>query len=304
MKKSQNNKPIKGLSIITSNKTIFSSIIISIYIIIIILLYNYFNNDLESTYYISQIIGGIFIISGLVVSVLQYMASYVDNLILRDKEKKIRAAEMADKFQAEIIPLSNILSKAFSHSDLTTELLPKIENKKLEMFDKEEVLSIVTEQERKATFSKLYAGYLFDHFNENNVEKSENDKITKMKFSIFEKVKAEETIDTCIQDLANKLEYFSICFNSGIADEDTVYQSLHDVYFQCVHMLYIFIFYSNTSESNRLFSNVSSLYSRWHKRYEALMEQEDIEIANMKRSVKKQIVVEVKNDISTKKWSI
>ena len=123
------------------------------------------------------------------------------------------------------------------------DLLVKIENHKLEMFNKDE-----------------------------------KGKVTGVKFSKEEKDKAEDTIDMCIQNLANKLEYFGICLNSGIADEDTVYQSLHSVFFQCVHMMYVFIFFSNTSESDRFFANMSSLYVRWKERYDKLVEQENEEI--------------------------
>ena len=101
-------------------------------------------------------------------------------------------------------------------------------------------------------------------------------------------------IDDCILNLANKLEYFSICFNSGIADEDTVYQSLHSAFFDCVHMLYVFIFYANTSEHDRFFSNISSLYVRWRDWYDTLIEQENDEINKMKKRVNDKIVVKSK----------
>ena len=84
---------------------------------------------------------------------------------------------------------------------------------------------------------------------------------------------------------------FFICFNSDIADADTVYQSLHSVFFECVHILYVFIFYNNTSESDRLFSNITTLYLKWHKKYEELVAKEEQEVADMKKSVKDKIVV-------------
>lgn len=295
MRNTKGYTPAKGLSIITGNKKLISGIFIAAYLIAIISVYYLAGENLESTYYISQIIGGVFIVSGLVVSILQYTASYVDKLVLNEKEKKIRAAEMANKFQAEIIPLSITISSAYAKSGLNNTLLPKIKSRNLEMFDQEEVLSIVNAEERANAFSKLCAGYLVDHCEEENITRNEEGIIISMSFSSLDKTHAEEIMETSLIDLANKLEYFSICFNSGIADEDTVYQSLHKVYFQCVHMLYIFTFYDNVSERDRLFSNVSTLYINWHKRYEELTEKENRELTNMKKSVKEKIVVKTRN---------
>lgn len=61
-------------------------------------------------------------------------------------------------------------------------------------------------------------------------------------------------------------------------------------------MLYIFVFYDNVLECDRLFSNVSALYLNWYKRYEDLIEKENKEVANMKKSVKEKIVVKSKNE--------
>lgn len=294
MKRTEKYKPTKGLSIITRNKKVVASTFIAAYIFVIVIAYYIVHKDLESTYYISQIIGGIFIVSGLVVSVLQYTATYVDKLVLNEKEKKIRAAEMANEFQAEIIPLSITISAAYAKAGLNNKLLPKIAGGKLEMFDRDEVLCIVTEQERENAFSQLCAGYLLDHCEGKNIVKNEDGTRVKVKFDQFEMTHAGETMDATLINLANKLEYFSICFNSGIADEDTVYQSLQEAYFQCVHMLYIFVFYDNISECDRLFSNVSTLYLNWHKRYEELSEKENREVVNMKKNVKEKIVVKSK----------
>lgn len=283
MKRAEEYKPTKGLSIITSNKKVIASTFIASYIFVIIIVYNFVHKDLEATYYVSQIIGGIFIVSGLVVSVLQYTASYVDKLVVNEKEKKIRAAEMANKFQEEIIPLSITISAAYAKSGLNSKLLTKIRTRKLEMFDRDEVLRIVSDQERLNAFSQLCVGYLLDHHEGKSIVKNEDRTVVEMKFDRLEMEHARETMDTFLISLANKLEYFSICFNSGIADEDTVYQSLHEAYFQCVHMLYIFVFYNNVLECDRLFSNVSALYINWHKRYEDLTEKENKEVANMKK---------------------
>lgn len=279
-----------SLNPVNKNKKSICAAIVVIYFLIILTICIITKWDIENIYYISQIINGIFIVAGLVVSVLQYISSGVESAIMRDKEKKIKAAEMANKFQKEIIPLSSMLASAYKKSGLEKRLLHRIEKEKLEMFNREEVGRFVKEEDISRAYIELYIGYLL---NKGKKIKAIDGKITDI-FEYDDRVEAEKTIDNCIQELANKLEYFGICFNSEIADEDTVYQSLHKVFFNCVHMLYVFIFYSNVSESDRLFSNISSLYIRWHDRYEKLVEQEKEELSNLKKKVKNKIVVNAK----------
>lgn len=294
MEKQKDYQPSKGVRVLTQNKTVISIMAVALYIAVTALVYLLCKQNLENTSYAMQIMSGVLVVGGLVVSVLQYTAANVDNSILRNQERKIRAAEMANQFQAEIIPLCNVLVGAFGKSNLHKELLPKIEKVKLEMFNKDEVLTIVTEKEREECYHKLYRGYLLGNYKEENIVKEKDGKAIQLKFSEKEKAEAENAINDSVLKLANKLEYFSICFNSGIADEDTVYQSLHSTFFVSVHMLYIFIFYSNISESDRFFSNISSLYLRWRKRYDELVKKENEEILKMKKSVTNKIVVTAK----------
>ena len=295
MKKSKDYEPSKFLRIITQNKKLVSTVIIFLYIAFIILMYFMCKKDLQDTSFVSEIISGIFVVGGLVVSVLQYTASCVENTILRDQEKKIKAAEMANQFQAEMIPLLNTLTGAYKHSGLDKTVLNKLENSELIMFDKEEVDKIMldTQIDVSKALVLLCVGYLFDNgiVSKNDIDKDNGN----LHVSEENRVLAENEISTCINKLSNKLEYFGICFNSGIADEDTVYQSLHRVFFQCVHMLYIFIFGNNISESDRLFSNVSSLYIRWRSRYMELVEKENEELINRKKDVQQKIVVKAKS---------
>lgn len=293
MKKSNEYKPSKGLSLVTSNKKIAAGILVGLYLVIEGIAIFAYKANLEDAAYISQIISGIFVIGGLVVSVLQYTASNVDNMILRDKEKKIKAAEMANQFQAEIIPLSNVLATAYKKSGLDKTLLNVVEHTKLEMFDKAEVDQIIknTNTDAANAYMGLCVGYLIDS---RKINRENVDEKGKVSVCPEDRKEAENAIIDCVNGLSNKLEYFCICFNSGIADEDTVYQSLHNMFFQCVHMLYIFIFANNVSESDRLFSNVSSLYQRWHARYETLVEKEKEELINNKKNVQENIVVKAK----------
>ena len=139
-------------------------------------------------------------------------------------------------------------------------------------------MTVFKAEEVNSFFSELCKSYLiYNASGKNMVEKN------KYVFTVEEQNIAENKINECLCDLLNKLEYFCICFNSGIADEDTVYQSLHNAFFSCVHMLYIPCFYNNTSESDRLFSNVSSLYLKWKARNLKLTLKEKQDFSELKR---------------------
>lgn len=287
-------EPSKGLKIVTQNKKIISVGIILLFVFFIIFMFFKFNKDLENTYYVAEIASSVIVVSGLVVSVLQYTASNVENSILRDKEKKIKAAEMANQFQAEMIPLLNTLAGAYSNSGFGKIVLEKMKKTEFVMFDKEEVDKIMSEIKIDISqlLISLYIGYLIDS---GMVSKEEIfDEEGKLNISEENRKIAENKMTNCINDLSNKLEYFCICFNSGIADDDTVYQSLHNVFFQSVQMLYLFIFKDNTFEYDRLFSNITNLYIRWRERYKELVEKENEELINRKRDVQKKIVVKAK----------
>lgn len=294
MRKTNDYEPSKALKFIKDHKKIISIIVVVIYMLSIGVVFWKYNGDLEKVYFISQIISGGFVVGGLVVSVLQYTASCVDNAILRDQEKKIKAAEMANKFQAEMIPELNVLAGAYRCSKLDEKVLDKLKEKELKLFDKDEVDRILAEIKisQEQILSGLYAGcIIYDgKISIKNVKES-----GKVNISDEDKKMAEDKIWENINQLSNKLEYFGICFNSGIADEDTVYQSLHNVFFQCVYMLYPFIFANNTSESDRLFSNVSRLYIKWKERYENLVNEEKQELINRKMDVQQKIVVKAKS---------
>ena len=163
MRDRKEHKPSKILRAISENKKIVFCIVIGVYIGVEILLFCLFRADLENAYYISQLIGGLFVVGGLVVSILQYTASCYDATVLRDQEKKIKAAEMANQFQSDIIPLIKILVNAYANSSLKEELLPKIERMKLEMFNQDEILKVITEEDRTKCYYALYAGYLKEH---------------------------------------------------------------------------------------------------------------------------------------------
>lgn len=277
------------------NKRKITAVSIGLYVTMLIIAYFGEGKSEENLYYISQIMASIVVVSGLFVSVLQYIDTSLTNVDIRNREKKVKAAEMANNFQKDLLPLMNVLSGAYSDANLRDEVLEKIKHADPKMFNREEISKMFSEKELSTIFTKLQGAYLYRFYNPQKKEVDpKTGKITSIKFSQKDVDEAADKLLDTIMELANGVEYFSINFNSGIADDDTVYQSLHGVFFSCVYMVYLFVFRSNVKESDRLFSNMSSLYLRWKEKHDRLANAEEEAISHMKNRVKDRIVVSAK----------
>ena len=67
---------------------------------------------------------------------------------------------------------------------------------------------------------------------------------------------------------ANDLEYFSMFFNSNLAESEVVYESLHQTFLAYVRLLYPVISYANTRSdySKKYYTHIRDLYSLWSKK--------------------------------------
>ena len=79
--------------------------------------------------------------------------------------------------------------------------------------------------------------------------------------------------EASIRDLMNTLEWFAMYCRYGLADEEIIYQSLHQTYLSMVWLLYFYISSNNKSNADKYFTNVIWLFERWRNR---LNEQTDL----------------------------
>lgn len=75
-------------------------------------------------------------------------------------------------------------------------------------------------------------------------------------------------------DTLNKLEYFCMYFNAGVADEETIYQSLHQSFLEMVRVIYFRIASRNKSGKDKYFTNIIKLYNKWADRYFECLQKE------------------------------
>ncbi len=110
--------------------------------------------------------------------------------------------------------------------------------------------------------------------------------------NIFEyyEMKYRTELNITLYDTMNLLEYFCMNFKNGIADEETVYQSLHQTFLSCIKLLYIWIAEINISGKDKYYTNIIWLFNKWSDRYnekcriETELQNETI---HNKRSLKK-----------------
>lgn len=262
------------------------------------------NFGLEILYYVSQIISGVFVIMGVAVAVIQYTYNSNEKRIEDEKQKRIEGAKMADEFRKTVIPLINKLSKAYSNENLRKNIVDYLNEADLTDFDINEMNRLFPED--------LYVKYRVQVALNYGYET--NEKLKEMLRGDLKELDSEQkkVVDDIMMnemyevgklctELSNILEHMCICFNAEIADDLTVYQSLHKVFFQGVHMIYIFTFDGNANEYDRLYYNIMILYKKWKTMYkekrlqeQAAQEKLKEEYKNMSKKYKEKITVTAK----------
>lgn len=249
---------------LSSHKLLVFSVILGIYMVgvLIIPCFFYFkgsSHNLEFSYYISQILAALFVVSGAFIALMQYSEECNSKKEAIKKQKRTEAAKLALSYATEVIPLTNKIGKYYSLSpkyiDSIVNYLFSVD---LQDFDRDELSTLYPEYEKiRINLAKNY--YIESH------NSTPNNKQLK---------EAYDELYGLTLELGNLLEYHSICFNADIVDNDTLYQSLHYAFFQAVHMIYIFVFSTNINEYDRIFSNVSDLYKSWQSLYNQKQREE------------------------------
>ena len=101
------------------------------------------------------------------------------------------------------------------------------------------------------------------------VSKKNNDMIYYSTFLINE-------YNSSITTLLNKLEYLTMSLNANLADEEILYNSLHQLFLKTVKLLYPVICKCNgNSYADKYYTHIIETYNRWANRYEKEQKAED-----------------------------
>ena len=77
----------------------------------------------------------------------------------------------------------------------------------------------------------------------------------------------KEAIHNSMEHVLNKLESWAMAFNVGLADQDTVYNSLHQSYLETVKYLYpIICVFNSKGVKDQYYTHVTNLFIEWRDR--------------------------------------
>lgn len=196
----------------------------------------------------------------------------LESLLVDDSRKsKEKAIEMARFFEEEILYRSAFISLIYKESKIA-EIIRKIYRTHMNDFDIEEMKSLFTQADITTLQSNIC----------DNLDKNISFFLNE-KHPLLSHPLASETLSKLQDDTLNKLESFCMYFKYGLADEEIVYQSLHQVFLDTISLLYYSISSRNTDPCEKYYTNIINIFVNWRNRNEerkALLEKKRQEIKN------------------------
>ena len=256
------------------NRRYILCIIFFIVITSIVLLIS--KNYLEDIYYITQILGIIFVAIGSYIAINQYIKTSKNEIDKFNNERIKKSIELAEYYKDNILGNMTIISEIYGATGIL-DIIKKTKGSHMENFDKHELAELLSTEDlnniKKITDSDEYY-FIIDiccymkGINLINYHKDID--------HIF--------MNNIVMETLNNLEFFSMNFNYNIADESVVYQSLHKTFLEVVYLLYYNIAVNNEPGDKKLFTNIIELYNLWQKKSE---ETKNEELNSLRRSTQK-----------------
>jgi len=219
---------------------------------------------------IASIIG----VLGLFAALATALVAYKDYRTTQKRASLENAVRLTRIYEQEILGYIFWIRNVFisSHmNDFIKEHL-NIESLKTVRFTKSEMINISNKKDIsflfETEFSKIDLGII--HHRKNLFTTNELPRTTETEWSGEDsEIRKNYTLFEFrheIYKLLNSLEWFAMNFTKNIADEDAVYQSLHQVFISCIQYLYYFISNINETAYGKFYTNIIELYNIWNKR--------------------------------------
>jgi hypothetical protein len=259
------------------------------------------NNTIENLTNISTIL--LFVLT--LISVIIAYNEFNDN---KKRKSKENAVNLAHYFQNKILPLIEYTHNAVKDTELQDKLKRYFPENEIKDFDKSELIKLSGNQNiiqdieelilkipivnlTNASLStckavkditsnmKFYSKTIFlpENFEDPKKQALYNELIPQnVRHAIKHntEIAIRNEFNKTINELLNTLEWFSMNFNQGIADEGAVYQSLHQLFLSTVYELYYFISRNNECNSEKYYVNIIDLFLKWRSRKEKSLQLE------------------------------
>lgn len=213
-------------------------------------------------------------------------------------QQNAKSVEYAQFFLNQIIPKSTYITLATRPSKTIDEINTKIADKELSAFNTSEFNSLTglspeqifsrLQEEASDSDSPFYKALLSAHsclsmINPDVTLNIQACRQTDLKDGsdnpqdIVDGIDSETLwleFDNVRTTLLNELELFAMAVNSGVADGDVLFPSLHQVFFSTTRTLYFSICDTNKlGIADRYYTHVTTLYRNWRKRYDAIQDK-------------------------------
>ena len=209
-------------------------------------------------------------------------------------QKREKAIEMAKVF-SELIDKTILVSEVLKNLEAINKInISDSDYNHLNYFDEDELKKLFDEDDlgkikseiniENIGLEKYISAYAITGDSSLNKFKDEIIFLINEKFLRNEKTKQEyDKMDIIIKrefsktmvELLNQLEWFSMHFMSDIAEEKTVYQSLHQIYLKTIKLYYPHIAYLNRKGiKDKYYCNIIGLYVKWANIYHKEKEDE------------------------------
>lgn len=219
----------------------------------------------------------------------------------KKRAKKETACNLAKHYAEDIIKTYSFVTSVFAKCGILDYIKNNIDFKRLHNFDKEELEQLLNEKGIKEDeFEKKVT--IVDPFAVLNCRLARLDFIAERNKIYREFVtRDEESGELFLQNggfllndfhqditnLLNSLEWFSMNCIYGIADEELLYQSLHQTFLSSVWTLYFFIATSNINNENKSYTNVIALFLLWRDRLNNIVDCAERKVKKLERKEEK-----------------
>lgn len=224
----------------------------------------------------------------LILTLISVCCAFVAYRHQRDRSKKAAACELARYYADSVIDKYSFIASVFSTSKLDNYIKDTISLNEIKFFDQDELKGLLKEKNidfeqfmkkiddidpsaiivarianKCSTQDRMSAlqGYYIDIDESSGNTKLANANLLRYDFS-------QE-----IAGFLNQLEWFAMNCRYGLADEELMYQSLHQTFLSTVWVLYPHISRNNVSNEDKFYTNVIWLFEKWHTRLAGIKQE-------------------------------
>lgn len=223
-----------------------------------------------------QIIVGVSVVLGAVIAIWQYVLTARCERAKIKNDRIQKAIDLAEYYKDNILPELVALRFVFDTTGISKILL-NIKSSQMNEFDNIELQKCLSQssidkikelmQSKKMAETILVSEQIYGlNLNLENYVRSTKGEKGELQIEINKDGIYRRFMSQIINKMLNNMEYFSMNFSHGIADESVVYQSLHQTYIEAVQLLYYNIAINNKPDGMQFYTNVVKLYKKWYKR--------------------------------------